>query len=370
MNEQFFKVMEEIKALDENDYTWLVDHDPNTWCRAYFEVDRSCATFKNGIYGSFNSKILSARGKPIITMLEDIRVYIMQRVWFLNMTAMELNDSITPFARGHLEFMKIRQRKWVVCASGFQEIEVRRQDEAFGVNIHLKKCACKMWELTGLPCMHVVAGYIHLKKDPELGVTEWFLKNKWIESYQYFIRPVPGSKLWKKSDLPKPLLPGERKLPGRPRKRRIGHPLKYDHEISRVGRVMHCHRQHGSNEVRERDQYQQDGPSVDKIPKYREDTVMPESSSGEDAADAVKVANMLMMVTLSLCKKFRQKELSCGSWIKKLPQSYAKLLNVKIMIFLKSDLRKCLCEYVSFLIISAYEFYLDVVSFNAFSDEV
>nr|GFA89088.1 retrovirus-related Pol polyprotein from transposon TNT 1-94 [Tanacetum cinerariifolium] len=36
----------------------------------------------------------------------------------------------------------------------------------------------------------------------------------------------------------------------------------------------------------------------------------------------------------------------------------------------KSDLRKCLCEYVSFLIISAYEFYLDVVSFNAFSDEV
>nr|GEV61768.1 hypothetical protein [Tanacetum cinerariifolium] len=36
----------------------------------------------------------------------------------------------------------------------------------------------------------------------------------------------------------------------------------------------------------------------------------------------------------------------------------------------KSDLRKCLCEYVSFLIISAYEFYPDVVSFNAFSDEV
>ncbi|GJW52887.1 hypothetical protein Tco_0096972 [Tanacetum coccineum] len=36
----------------------------------------------------------------------------------------------------------------------------------------------------------------------------------------------------------------------------------------------------------------------------------------------------------------------------------------------KSDLRKCLCEYVSFLIIFAYEFYLDVVSSNAFSDEV
>nr|GEY72869.1 hypothetical protein [Tanacetum cinerariifolium] len=178
--------------------------------KAYFEVDRSCAAFENGISESFNLKILFARGKPIITMLEDIRVYIMQRVWFLNKTAMELNDSITPFARRYLEFMKIRQRKWV--------------------------------ELTGLPCVHAVARYIHLKKDPELGVTEWFLKNKWFESYKYSIRLVLGTKLWKKSNLPKPLPPGERKLPGRPRKRRIRHPSEYDHEISRVGRVMHCHR--------------------------------------------------------------------------------------------------------------------------------
>nr|GFC88241.1 hypothetical protein CTI12_AA105810 [Tanacetum cinerariifolium] len=95
MNEQFLEVMEEIKALDENAYTWLVNHDPNTWCRAYFEVDRSCTAFEDGISESFNSKILSARGKPIIKMLEDIRVYIMQRVWFLNKTALVLNDSIT-----------------------------------------------------------------------------------------------------------------------------------------------------------------------------------------------------------------------------------------------------------------------------------
>nr|GFB39892.1 zinc finger, PMZ-type [Tanacetum cinerariifolium] len=79
-----------------------------------------------------------------------------------------------------------------------------------------------------------------LKSDAEM-LTEWFSKNKWFESYQYSIRPLPGSKLWKKSDPPKPLPPGERKLPCRPWKRRIRHPSEYDHEISRVGRVMHCH---------------------------------------------------------------------------------------------------------------------------------
>nr|GEW52986.1 hypothetical protein [Tanacetum cinerariifolium] len=235
MNEQFLEVMEEIKAINENAYTWLVDQDLNTWSRAYFEVDRSCAAFENGISESFNS------------------------------TTMELNDSITPFAIRHLEFMKIKQRSTKTLPG---EMKLPgRQDEAFGVNIHLKKCACKMWELTGLPCVHVVAGSTKT-------------------------------------------LPGEMKLPGRPRKRRIRHPSEYDHEISRVGRVMHCHRcwqsgqnkskctnapkpkpgnfyeiptdeerQHGSNDVIERDQYQQAGPSVDEIPKYREDPVMPESSS-------------------------------------------------------------------------------------------
>nr|GEW76912.1 hypothetical protein [Tanacetum cinerariifolium] len=115
----------------------------------------------------------------------------------------------------------------------------------------------------------------------------------------------------KNLDLPKPLPLGERKLPGRPRKRRIRHPSEYDHKISRVGRVMHCHRywesghnkskctnapkpkpdnfyeihadkeiQNGSNVEIERDQYQQVGPSVDEIPKYIEDPVMPTSNSG------------------------------------------------------------------------------------------
>nr|GEV00017.1 uncharacterized protein [Tanacetum cinerariifolium] len=129
-----------------------------------------------------------------------------------------------------------------------------------------------------LPCVHVVAGYIHLKKDPELGVTKWFSKNKWFESYRYSIRPVPGSKLWKKSDLRKPLPPGERKLPGHNKSKCTNAPKpKLDHfyEIPTDEEIKH-----GSNNVRERDQYQQAGPSVDEIPKYKEDPVIRESSSG------------------------------------------------------------------------------------------
>lgn len=73
-------------------------------------MDRCTAAFENGISESFNSRILNARGKPIITMLEDIRIYLMQRVYSMNNFAMQLEDIITPSVRTRLELLKQQQR--------------------------------------------------------------------------------------------------------------------------------------------------------------------------------------------------------------------------------------------------------------------
>ncbi|GJW25672.1 splicing factor [Tanacetum coccineum] len=238
----FLQKMEEIKLLDVAAFNWLVERNPNSWSRTYFEMDRCTTAFENGISESFNSRILGARGKPIITMLEDIRIYLMQRMWHMNKKASDLEDTITPSVRRQLEHLKIKQRFWLVFPSAFQEVEVRRGDEAYGVNLNTRKCSCRMWELSGIPCVHAVAAYTHMKMEPELGVSQFYSKNKWLEAYQHSIRPVPGSKLWKPVDFPKPLPPIERKMPRRPRKVRIRHPTENDHEISRRRRVMHCHK--------------------------------------------------------------------------------------------------------------------------------
>ena len=168
-----------------------------------------------------------------------------------------------------------------------------------------------MWELSGIPCVHAVAGYIHMKMEPELGVSEWFSQNKWFEAYQYFMRPVPGSRHWKPSDLEKHLPPVERKLPGRPRKKRIKHPSENDHEVSRNGRIMHCHRcweaghnrknctktprpkpenfyddmsqeenpQDDAQGPSNTNQFQQPGPNEEQQPIYFKDPVLPPPSS-------------------------------------------------------------------------------------------
>ncbi|GKC50470.1 hypothetical protein Tco_1073215 [Tanacetum coccineum] len=131
--------MKEIKMLDEKEHEWLMERNPNSWCRAYFEMDNCSAAFENGISKSFNSRIIGARGKPIITMFEDFRVYIMQKMFYMNKLAFDDKDSITPSVRRHMEYNKRIQR---------------------------------------IPYVHAMAGYMHMKMNLDLGVDEWYSQCK------------------------------------------------------------------------------------------------------------------------------------------------------------------------------------------------
>ncbi|GJS69368.1 hypothetical protein Tco_0702209 [Tanacetum coccineum] len=81
--------------------------------------------FENGICESFNMAILVQRTKPIITMLEDIRLYIMQRLIEMNRVERNWDHTITPSIGKRLELLKIAQRDWMVIPSGFGELEVK-----------------------------------------------------------------------------------------------------------------------------------------------------------------------------------------------------------------------------------------------------
>nr|GEZ94441.1 hypothetical protein CTI12_AA235510 [Tanacetum cinerariifolium] len=76
---------------------------------AYFRQESKCPNFENGICESFNMAILVQRTKPIITMLEDIRLYIMQRLFEMNRVARNWDHTITPSIKKRLELLKIAQ---------------------------------------------------------------------------------------------------------------------------------------------------------------------------------------------------------------------------------------------------------------------
>ena len=104
--------MDEIKQLSPEAYDYLLQRDPNSWSRAFFSLETKCASFENGICESFNRAILEQRTKPLITMLEDIRLYVMQRLVSMNRVARKWEDTVTPSVRKRLNFMMDFQKRY------------------------------------------------------------------------------------------------------------------------------------------------------------------------------------------------------------------------------------------------------------------
>ncbi|XP_008221758.1 PREDICTED: uncharacterized protein LOC103321711 [Prunus mume] len=69
--------MKKLQDLSGPTFDWLARLDPMQWCRSHFRTHSKCDIILNNMCEAFNRSILDARDKPIITMLERIRYYIM-----------------------------------------------------------------------------------------------------------------------------------------------------------------------------------------------------------------------------------------------------------------------------------------------------
>lgn len=85
-------VKEGEKAIEVLLEKWII----NNQCQTFFSNAIKCVVFNNNICETFNGVLLEAIGKPIISMLEDIKKYVMNRVvvkreyavkWSLNIIA-------------------------------------------------------------------------------------------------------------------------------------------------------------------------------------------------------------------------------------------------------------------------------------------
>ncbi|GJZ52731.1 hypothetical protein Tco_0607616, partial [Tanacetum coccineum] len=169
---KFQEVMNEIKDLSKDAYQHLMDRQPKSWSRAFFETDRACDAVENGISECFNSLIVDARKKPIINMLEDIRIYIMERQKRMRDKHVLWSDEICPNIRKKVEIIKDKHRDWRVIPSGGSKFEVRNGYEAFKVDEMNMTCSCRQWQLTGIPCAHGCAAIYFLHKDPDKYVSD------------------------------------------------------------------------------------------------------------------------------------------------------------------------------------------------------
>jgi hypothetical protein len=109
------KEMKEIKAISDEAFNYLCEIDPRHWTRSMFKGDSKCDTLVNNMSEAFNSVIVIPRSKPVVSMLEDIRVYVMQR-WEKNRQKIaRFNDGdILPNIKKKLQKESSYTNNWIV----------------------------------------------------------------------------------------------------------------------------------------------------------------------------------------------------------------------------------------------------------------
>ncbi|GKA88907.1 hypothetical protein Tco_0810719 [Tanacetum coccineum] len=192
--------MKEMKEINNQAYDHLIERNSKSWSRAFFEVNRACDAFKNGMSESFNSRIRKARRKPIIKMLEEIRTYMMRRIFRMATKAKKMEHDVCPTIRKKLEEIKVKQRHENVIPSDCNQFEVVNEYDAYVVDISARTCSCRSWQLSGIPCVHAVVALAFLNKDPETYVSDWLKKEMFTKAYNYPIKPLKGSSFCPKID--------------------------------------------------------------------------------------------------------------------------------------------------------------------------
>ena len=113
--------------------------------------------------------ILNARDKPIIVMLEWIKVRLMTRMYNERTRIEKFTSDICPNIEQKLEQLKVDSKSFSIIPLGCYIYEVDNEYERHMVNLTRKCCTCRVWDLTGIPCKHGVATiYKNLERPEEL----------------------------------------------------------------------------------------------------------------------------------------------------------------------------------------------------------
>ena len=102
----------------------------------------------------------------------------------------------------------------VTCPTGKQ----------FVVDLRRKLCGCRQWEMTDIPCPHVVCAILYDFGHPEDYIDECYIVERFKKVYASIIYPMPSDEQWMKTQH-NHLEPSRSGMqPGRPKKKRTRAP--------------------------------------------------------------------------------------------------------------------------------------------------
>ncbi|XP_016186019.1 uncharacterized protein LOC107627713 [Arachis ipaensis] len=171
----------------------------------------------------WNAKINHYRGKPILTMLEEIHCYLMRRMATHKKVLSTYTGVLAPVQQRKMEDIMKDTKFWTAQWTGDNDrnvFEVQRHLKKVGVHLGRHTCSCNLWQLTGIPCVHALTAIQKRCDRPEPYVHPWLKMDAFRATYEHVIRPVNSEEYWKKTGLLAPEPPTIKRPPGRPTKKK------------------------------------------------------------------------------------------------------------------------------------------------------
>lgn len=124
--EQLFQEkMLELNEINEEAYDWLMTHLKRAWCKHAFRMYPRCDVLMNNLSEAFNATILLVRDKPILTMIDWIRSYLMSRHATLNEKFHNYTGQVMPKPLKRLTWEIKRAQTMIPRACGQAKYEVK-----------------------------------------------------------------------------------------------------------------------------------------------------------------------------------------------------------------------------------------------------
>ncbi|XP_057526298.1 uncharacterized protein LOC130805540 [Amaranthus tricolor] len=186
-------------------YEYLAAIPAKHWSRHAFSSRSKSGMLLNNFCESFNNVLVEAREKPIISLMEWIRRYVMQRSAAKREGLSNFKGVLMPAITKMIEKNAKEIYALRVILVDVSEFEVDDDEESYVVNLTNKTCLCGSWNLIGIPCKHAMACIALRKLDASEFFHEAYLVEMYAKTYAPKFYGMPRHKMWPTTTLAKPL---------------------------------------------------------------------------------------------------------------------------------------------------------------------
>jgi len=127
---------------------------------------------------AFNSSIIECREQPVISLVKGLKFYMTNRIVRLRDYMLRYFGEICPMIKKILDKAKKDVNRWSPNWCGdweYSNFVVSDGSDTYVINLKEITCACRRWDLSGIPCPHSIAAMYYNNQNPDDYAAHWYM---------------------------------------------------------------------------------------------------------------------------------------------------------------------------------------------------